>query len=541
MKKVLCKMGRTALVLTLIVAMVSGCAAKTKKTEAPAESKSTSTEASTSAETEPTKEPAAPLTVEIFDRGATGASDPTNNYWTKWIQENALKDLNLDVKFVSVPRSQEIDQLNVLMAAGTAPDICFTYDIGTIYNYYKNNGIADLTSSLEQNGSDLKTYLGDSILSMGQFGGKQYAIPAKRIVLGKYGTYIRKDWLDALNMPLPTTTEEYYQALKAFKEKNPGKVDHVIPLTATSDVAWRCATILESFIEPNLSEETMYVNCPMGSFTLLLPGYIEGVRFLNKLYNEGLLDPQFALYKDDIQGDADTARGIVGSYIHAYDQPLRSSPGIMDQLKTNVPTAEFVPIDTFKNADGKYFKTNYSPNGINVIVPAASKNIDGAVKYLNWLSKQPIRYYLETGEEGVNYDMVDGLPAMKAATGDMIMNSPNNIDYVLVVNGMEMDDPAKNIDVIARSYPGYEDVFREAYKISLNDGYTIPTLLDPIDSEAQFSNTLKEKQKEIFAKAITAKPEDFENVWNAGIKEFLESGGQAIIDERQKVWDANHQ
>ncbi len=540
MKKVFCKMGRLALVLTLIVAMVSGCAAKTKNTAAPAESTSGTSEGTSLTDSEPTTEPAKPLTVEIFDRGATGASDPTNNYWTKWIQENALKDLNLDVKFVSVPRSQEIDQLNVLMAAGTAPDICFTYDIGTIYNYYKNNGIADLTSNLEQYGSDLKTYLGDTILSMGQFNGKQYAIPAKRIVLGKYGTYIRKDWLDALNMPLPTTTEEYYQALKAFKEKNPGKVDHVIPLTATSDVAWRCATILESFIEPNLSDETMYVNCPMGSFTLLLPGYTEGVRFLNKLYNEGLLDPQFALYKDDIQSDADTARGTVGSYIHAYDQPLRSSPGIMDQLKTNVPTAEFVPIDTFKNADGKYFKTNYSPNGINVIVPAASKNIDGAVKYLNWMSKQPIRYYLETGEEGVNYDIVDGLPAMKAATGDMIMNSPNNIDYVLVVNGMEMDDPAKNIDVIARSYPGYEDVFREAYNISLKDGYTIPTLLDPIDSEAQFSNTLKEKQKEIFAKAITAKPEDFDNVWNAGIKEFLESGGQAIIDERQKVWDANH-
>ncbi|MGB8452985.1 MAG: extracellular solute-binding protein [Anaerocolumna sp.] len=534
MKKALLKMGRMAVVLTLILAMVSGCAAKSKVTTTePAQGASDETTADTTAGTTD----AATLTVEIFDRGATGASDPTDNYWTKWIQENALKDLNMDVKFVSVPRSQEIDQLNVLMAAGTAPDICFTYDAGTIYNYYKNKGIADLTSSLDKYGSDLKAYLGDDVLKVGQYEGQQYFIPAKRIVLGKYATYIRKDWLDALNLPLPETTEEYYQDLKAFKEKNPGNVDNVIPLTATSDVTWRCSTILESFITPNLPEETMYVNA---TYTSMLPGYIDGVRFLNKLYNEGLLDPQFALYKDDIQGDADTARGIVGSYIHTYDNPLRSSPGIMDQLKANVPTAEFVPIDTFQNSDGKYFKTVYGPTGINIIVPAASKNIDGAVKYLNWLSKQPIRYYLETGEEGVNFDMVDGLPAMKAATGDMIMNSPNNIDYVLVVNGMEMDDPAKNIDVIAKSYPGYEDVFRQAYNLSINDGYTIPTISTPIEAEAQFSNILIDKQKEIFAKAITAKPEDFESVWNAGVKEFLESGAQQIIDERQKVWDANH-
>ncbi len=540
MKKALRNKGCFALAMILIVTVASGCSSKTSSpTETPSATTVTSTETSETT-SEPTSEPVTTLTVEVFDRGATGASDPTNNYWTKWIQENALKDLNMDVKFVSVPRSQEIDQLNVLMAANSAPDICFTYDLGTIYNYYKNNGIADLTSSMDKYGSDLKAYLGDEILSRGQYKGQQYSIPAKRIVLGKYGTFIRKDWLDALNMPLPQTTDEFYLALKAFKEKNPGNVDNVIPLTATSDVAWRCATILESFITPNLSEETMYVNTPMGSFTLLLPGYIDGVRFLNKLYNEGLLDPQFALYKDDIQGDADTSRGIVGSYIHAYDQPLRSSPGIMDQLKVNVPTSEFVPIDTFKNSEGKYFKTNYSPTGINIIVPATSKNVDGAVKYLNWMSKQPIRYYLETGELGVNYDMVDGIPAMKVATGDKIMNSPNNIDYVLVVNGMELDDPTKNIEVIAKSYPGYEDVFRKAYDISLNDGYILPTLLDPIDAEAQFSNTLKEKQKEIFAKAITAKPEDFESVWNAGIKEFLESGAQQILDERQAVWNANH-
>ena len=33
-------------------------------------------------------------------------------------------------------------------------------------------------------------------------------------------TFIRKDWLEKLNLPVPETTEEFYQTLKAFKEEN---------------------------------------------------------------------------------------------------------------------------------------------------------------------------------------------------------------------------------------------------------------------------------------------------------------------------------
>ncbi|GHU56152.1 hypothetical protein FACS189442_4490 [Spirochaetia bacterium] len=60
------------------------------------------------------------ITVEVFDRGTDGGkSNPTDNNWTRWIQEKLLKDENIKVTFVPVPRSEEIPGLNNLMAAGS--------------------------------------------------------------------------------------------------------------------------------------------------------------------------------------------------------------------------------------------------------------------------------------------------------------------------------------------------------------------------------------------------------------------------------------
>ena len=68
------------------------------------------------------------ITVEVYDRGNDGGSDPTNNKYTKYIQDQMLERYNVEVEFVAVPRWTEVEQINNLLAAGDAPDICVTYD-----------------------------------------------------------------------------------------------------------------------------------------------------------------------------------------------------------------------------------------------------------------------------------------------------------------------------------------------------------------------------------------------------------------------------
>jgi putative aldouronate transport system substrate-binding protein len=51
-------------------------------------------------------------------------------------------------------------------------------------------------------------------------------------------------------------------------------------------------------------------------------------------------------------------------FIQSFDFPYRITPGLATELKKNVPDSEIIPIDPFKNEEGKNVKMKYNPNGL---------------------------------------------------------------------------------------------------------------------------------------------------------------------------------
>ena len=539
MKKRLLVILSLLLCFMLVATLFSGCTSKDKSSDvtepgpAPAEEPEEEEEEEEEQPAEEVTEPIE-LRVEVFDRGTPGQTPVDNNYWTKWIQENFGDPNNIKLTFVPCPRSQEVETLNVWMATGDAPDICLTYDVATVYKYYKEGGLADLTDAIDKYGAELKKYLGEDLLAYGVYDGRQYAIPAKRVIQARTGTFIRKDWLEALDLPVPETTDEFYETLKAFKEKNPGNVDKVIAYGMTHDVDYVAYGFFETFLE-EMSDKDYYVK-----YRLFLPGWKEGARFLNKLYNEGLISPEFPLDKDGKMLDEAIVRGQVGAYGGNYDLALRNVPGHNINLKQNIPDAEFIPCDPFTNKyNGKHQKEIHDPTGIRIIVPKTSQDkVDAVIKYLNWMADPNVIFFLQFGEEGVHHEIVDDLPKLLMVEGEKMMPSLQNIDYTLIVNGIYLEDTQKIIGANAFSYPENEHLYEAAYNLALRDGYVNPGAgLIPTDAEAKYSKVLDDKELEIYAQSITAKPEEFDNVWDPLIEEYLAAGGQEVMDQRAALWD----
>jgi putative aldouronate transport system substrate-binding protein len=303
----------------------------------------------------------------------------------------------------------------------------------------------------------------------------------------------------------------------------------------TSDVRWRAGTLLDSFIDPKISDKDYWVNTVIDRH-YLLPGYKEGARFLNKMYNNGLVDKQFALYKDDVENANMIKRGVVGSFIHNWDQPYRDSEAYMTELRKKVPDGEYVAIDPFKNKDGKTVKTLYDQAGANYFIPANSKNVEGAVRYINWLAKFENRYYLQIGDEGVTHKMVDGLPKMLAATGDKIMNSSNNIDYTLPINGLDVGDESKMVETLAKSYSIDSKYITDAYHVAMKDGRQPLIIPVTLSAAGPVTQTLTDKGNELLAKSVSCKPSEFDKVWDAGIKDWMNSGARDVVKEREEKY-----
>ncbi len=346
------------------------------------------------------------LRLEIFDRGNTPGDYLTSGKPAQWVQEAFGKPNNITVEWVPVVRAKEVEKLNIMMAAGDAPDLVFTYSSTLVSDYAKKGGLADLKEPLAKYGRNLRDYLGDGPLSYGVYGGKQYSIPGKRTITGILGSWIRKDWLDALGMPIPTTTDQYLQTMRAFKAKDPGKVgaDKVAPVgfSRIKEIQfWN--NIVYSFYKPQSEREQA------GWFGLetwrcadiSIPGAKEGFRFLNTLYNEGLMLKDWALAADNKAFDAAVANGYVGSF--TANRIYLWQYNVIPAIRKNSPQSVWAPIDPFTNSEGKTPKLVYQPVGIFNIVPSFSKNADVVVKYMDWQATGDNLDHLMYGVEGTHY------------------------------------------------------------------------------------------------------------------------------------------
>jgi putative aldouronate transport system substrate-binding protein len=539
-----------ALAGMMLFAALAGCTAPTPTPAAATNAPAVATEKPTEAPpTEPPKPELSDIAVEIFDRGTDGGrTDPVNNYYTNWVKEKLLKDENINITFKAVSRWEEEPQLNNLMAANNAPDVCLTYSAGLVNNYRDLGGLTDMAPYVDTLLIDLKKFLGPDPSLPGRDlinrnlvseTGKLFSIQARRVNLARCSTFIRKDWLDKLNLKLPTTAQEFHDALKAFKEQDPGGVgkDKVVAFTMSNDVRWMAGNLIESFIDPNLGDRERWINL-VDERNYLQPGYKEGVRLMNQMYNEGLIDRDFPTYKDDVTSGNLVKSGVAGAFSHNWDQPYRDSPGILKDLLVNVPTAQIVSIDPFKNSAGVTAKLSYDAAGVHFFVPLTCKVPESALRYINWLSKIENYGYLQIGDAGVTHELVNGVPKIISAANEKIMNSPQNIDYTIMVNGLELGDAEKNIKAIANGYAVDPTLIMTAYEHAMNNAK--PNLVVPVTLTklGPVQQTLVTKSNELLAKTICCKPEEFDALWESLIKDILASGAQDVIDERAAQYDA---
>ena len=492
------------------------------------------------------------ITVEIYNRNNDGGTDPTNNVWTEYLKKGMLEKYNVEVEYVSVGRWTETDDIAQLMADKQAPDISYTYGANTIISYANmvdengNPGVIDLAPYLEE----YKDYIGNIVALLGgednlyydkdPATGAVWMIEGVRADTSRITTFIRKDWLDKLGLGLPTTEEEFYNALVAFRDNAETllgeNADKMIPYSTSTDIGWRNDLMSISKVAEDIDDATLFVY-GYDDRHLLVPGYKEGIRVLNKWYNEGLVWKDFGLYTDSTVEDDNMKAGYVGAFMHNWDYPFRNGEDCINlNLQRNVgEDAMFVPIDCFQNADGVTKKFMGAPVGSDrkIFFPATNKEPLASLLYVNFISSEEAIKYLQTGLEGTNYNLTaDGAYEILPATGEWVKNSGNNIDYTMTCNGLYLGEATGA--TTALSYPGIPaEIVIQANEFGKNNGrYPAHYNVGTIESETEVGSSLTEKRDELLTKAVTASVEEFDSVYDTIMEDYMNMGGQDIIDER---------
>ena len=516
------------LAATMVLSLAACGGAETATTTAPAasEEKTETTEAEVPAATEEVVEEAAgpdadgmqdgkfvetrTISVEVYDRDGNTPAD--NNYWTDWIKAQMLEKYNVAVEFVAVPRWTEVEQINNLLAAGTAPDICYSYDYSTIQTYANMGGVIDLNEPLAQYKDKLTNlwdWLGDENIYYDQdpSTGTVWCVEGRRNNVYRINTFVRQDWLDALGLAAP---------------------------------------IIESFMDPDITDKEFYVN-GYDDRKFTENGTKDAIKLLNKWYNEGLMWKDFAISEAASADDLCKA-GFVGAFCHNYDYPFRNGVDSFNAVlkATYGDSAKFVAINCFNDKNGNYSHYQYSPAGDRKsFFPATNDEVLASLLYLDFISSPEVVEYLQKGEEGINHTVLDnGAIAIAAVSEDNVQytqNSGNNIDMTMTCNGLRLSTAELTNDSLAYGYAEVDpaDVLT-AMQVADQDAITpVNVSVGEIAAEAEGTD-LTTKRDETFCKSIVCSEADFDATWDNGMAEYLAAGGQAIIDERKAAFEATY-
>ena len=478
------------------------------------------------------------IKIPVYDRGVSGQADVTNNYWTKYVQENFGDKYNIKVEFKAIPRKEDVTTFNNLLAADDAPDILFSYDYPTIVSFYARKAFQPIDEDI------LKLYAPtfyENTKALDEYAkmeGQRYFLTATRPLAYNWVNIVRTDWLEKAGLSMPTTREEYVNMLRKFKELKLGG-ENTIPQTQ----ALYNAYFGNYYYRPYpLSEEDNALYSDITVAALTWEPSKKELEYLNGLYNEGLISPEWYLDKDGSKMQSDFISGKAG----VYGFYLSQNPPVLQTLVQNDPAAKVavIPPLTGDGDKGKAGRADW-PFGMVSGISANCAHPEAVMMYFEWLSQPENLFVMQNGIENVTYKNEDGVPVLiDGYTGNDRLNYNSNKDmWCLVTEGKDYGSDEKNLAVQKKTYApaGYEDLIQQSYDYyqqTKQFKYTDFLFDRSIDSLSKYGASLKSKWEGIQVDLINCKPEEFEAKYKSACEEYLSSGYQQILDEKKEAYKA---
>ena len=528
------------------------------------ESKGLDAKAGTFPLTEEKKE----LTVLIQD-SATIAPLAENEFF-KWYEEKT----NVHVNFIEVEAAAMVEKVNLMLISGEYPDIlmCAGKSLGvepSMEITYGSQGVfLPLNEYIEKWGKETQEVfsLYDTMLPAAVTApdGNIYSLPNINdcyhcTYTGKM--WINQTWLDALDLKTPTTTEEFREVLRAFKNNDPngnGKAD---------EIALMGSKAYGSTGTPNLFLLNSFLYCPNTPDMLCLddnekvicsatqPEFKEGLAYIKSLIDEGLLDAStYTQTNDQLKQFAqDPSAVMLGAYPH---MTAVNVTGLIDETPDQ-RTKNYGPLAPLKGPNG-YQNTPITGqpyySGFAVITDAC-KDPELAFRWLDGLYSEEAtlnsqiglldedefgRNATKEGDKGINgkpalYRSVGKTGAENTFRAQNVTLSRRTSDFRLGqwVNYDDPDYQIRNNEV--RLFEATRDYY-EQYAHAKNH---LPAayLTEEESAEAsQITATVSSYIEEQMALFVLG-TRDLEKDWDNYLKEFENMQLDRLLEIRQNAYD----
>jgi len=504
-----------------------------------------------------TGDPGSPVELTVFAPQSAGIESLDVNPFSKHIEEK----LGITFKWNTTPDAVFNDKKLLMLASGDYPALIMNAGISKAdqIKYGMQGAFIPLNDLIEQHAPNIKKameeipYLAPAMTAPD---GNIYALPKVNECLHcTYGQrmWINTTWLEKLGLEMPQTTDEFYEVLKAFKEKDPngnGKADE-IPLTTSLDV-WGGgvdAFLMNAFIYNN---GTSYLSLKDGKVILSAtePEWKEGLKYLRKLYSEGLIDKgAFTQNGDAVKQLGNKSENVVGAVGYA----LISS--MLDTTDAKPRHKEYDVVPPLKGPNGVQlagYSVGAGDGSFVITNKATEEERIAAIKLADYLFSEEGTVMTSWGFEGDGWRKAEagaldynGKPAKyEALKRDVPEGTPDvtwwQLGTMLMVNSIRESFVAPEDPLGNGAYEYRLWLAAKKYEPFAKPELVYPTdvFIDPADATfiAQIQKTIQDYVKSNLAQFVTGS-KDIEKDWDAYVSGFKGLQLDKYLEIHQKALD----
>ncbi len=409
-----------------------------------------------------------------------------------------------------------------------APSLIFT--TAELEDYEAQGIVLDLSSYMDTwapNASSLiKSYnLSESFTY--QPSGKVYALPGVYPQTDsraqEYQLMINQEWLDELGLEAPTTTDEFYKVLQAFKNQDPngnGKKDEEgFGISIWAAQLWNPWGLNMSwYIRGTIDEKGNVENGTMTN------QFREGIRYWKKLWDEGLINKSAIGASDAALNTQLKKCGIVAT---PYITEFASESEWENWVPISWPKA---PASEAGNYLAGVAETNSGAKEDGVVSHAnlaflfkSTKAPEAALRWLDYFYTDDGSMLWNYGPAGTTYTKIGDRYKLVKDADNLKLNQYSGVSFSLFNTTKIMD---RNASEMSAEEKYYDDLFKEAYEISLTPKYSFYNIDQMVNnSERETLNQLTVGDLQWGYDAIQGKV-NVETDWNAYINKYAEDYAQ---------------
>ena len=246
--------------------------------------------------------------------------NPADGEFWQWLEE----ETNIHIEWITYLETEADEKFKLLMASGDYPDAfigALGGDDNDVITYGSEGIYIPLNDLIEQYCPNFNRRVSEGYPDLMKMitcaDGNIYGMPAVLYNPDIYNnTFINQKWLDAVGAEVPTTTEEFEEVLRLFKENDPngnGEADEIPMTFIFSD--WGASDhgpYFGAFGYP-LSPDYIMIDNKEVKYLGAEESFKEGAEWLGSLYAEGLVDRD-VFTQDDSSLAAKVSQGTVGVF-----------------------------------------------------------------------------------------------------------------------------------------------------------------------------------------------------------------------------------